>query len=126
MALWSGEAEYYALVKAVAEGLGIKALMADLGWYPRLRVWVDSSAAKSVASRIGLGKIRHLEVKFLWLQQVVKAKKVELRKIAGIFNPADVLTKPESVTEMKDKLHTVGATLAKRCRSRWADLIDDE
>ena len=64
-----------------------------------MRVWVDSSAAKSVASRIGLRKVRHLEVKFLRLQDVVKAKKVELRKIAGKFSPADVLTKPESVKD---------------------------
>ena len=61
----SGEAEYYALTKAVAEGLGARSLAADLGWKFRLRVSVDSTVAKSVASRMGLGKIRHLEVKYL-------------------------------------------------------------
>ena len=65
MALSSGEVEYYVLVTAVAEGLGIKALMGDLGLQARLQVSIDSSAAKYVASRIGIGKVRHLEVKFL-------------------------------------------------------------
>ncbi len=32
----------------------------------------DSSSAKSFASRRGTGKIRHISVKELWLQEVVK------------------------------------------------------
>ena len=32
VAMSSGEAEYYALVKGAAEGLGMQALMKDLGW----------------------------------------------------------------------------------------------
>ena len=68
VALSVGEAEYYALVKAAAEGLGIQSVMRDLGWEVKVRVRVDSSTANSVASRIGMGKLRHLEVKFLWVQ----------------------------------------------------------
>ena len=99
----SGEAEYYATVRAAGEGLGMKALMEDLGWEARIRVWVDSSAAKAIASRIGLGKIRHLEVKFLWLQQMVKDGKVEVRKVRGDKNPADLLTKPKPIWEVSEK-----------------------
>lgn len=47
-ALRSGKAEYYAMVTGGAEGL---------------RVWTDSSAAKAVANRRGLGKLRHVELK---------------------------------------------------------------
>ena len=61
----SGEAEYYALVRAAAEGLGMQSIMRELGWDAKVRIWADSSAAKSIASRIGLGKVRHMEVKFL-------------------------------------------------------------
>ena len=64
----SGEAEYYAIVRAAVEGLGMQSIMHDLGCTMRIRLWVDSSAAKSISSRIGLGRVRHLEVKFLWLQ----------------------------------------------------------
>ena len=67
----NGEAEYYAIVRAAAEGLGMQSIMHDLGWKMRIRLWADSSAAKSIASRIGLGRVRHLGVKFLWLQEVV-------------------------------------------------------
>ena len=96
----SGEAEYYALVRAVAEGLGMQSVMRDLGWEMRVRLWVDSSAAKSIASRAGLGRVRHLEVKFLWLQKVVRDRRLEVRKVHGADNPADVLTKPKSASEV--------------------------
>ena len=96
----SGEAEYYALVRAAAEGLGMQSVMRDLGWEMRVRLWVDSSAAKSIASRVGLGRVRHLEVKFLWLQEVVRDRRLEVRKVHGADNPADVLTKPKSASEV--------------------------
>jgi len=96
----SGEAEYYALVRAAAEGLGMQSVMQDLGWKMRVRLWVDSSAAKSIASRVGLGRVRHLEVKFLWLQEVVRDRRLEVRKVHGAENPADVLTKPKSAEEV--------------------------
>ena len=100
----SGEAEYYALVRAAAEGLGMQSVMQDLGWKMRVRLWVDSSAAKSIASRIGLGRVRHLEVKFLWLQAIVRDKRLEVRKVHGAQNPADVLTKPKSAEEVAEQL----------------------
>jgi len=62
---------------------------------------VDSSAAKSIASRTGLGKLRHLEIKFLWLQECVRIGKVVLSKVRGDINPADVLTKPKSLEDMR-------------------------
>jgi len=102
VALSSGEAEYYAVVKAAAEGLGVMALMADLGIEGRVRLWVDSSAAKSISSRVGLGKLRHLEVKYLWVQQLVKKKRITIHKVRGEFNPADWLTKPGSTTQRRE------------------------
>ena len=55
-ALSSGEAEYAALVTGCAEGLGLQGLMKDLGVDWRIRVWSDSSAARAIAGRRGLGK----------------------------------------------------------------------
>ena len=110
----SGEAEYYAVVRAAAEALGMKSIMMDLGWHADIRLWTDSSAAKSIASRVGLGKVRHMEVKFLWLQEVVKDKRVALRNIAGSRNPGDVLTKPKSFSENVDLLRSVGIEVGSR------------
>ena len=126
IAMSSGEAEYYALVKAAAEGLGIQSLAKDLGIDVTVRLWVDSSAAKSIVSRVGLGKVRHMEVKYLWAQEAHKMKRFEVRKIASAKNPADINTRPKSAAEMMSKLAHVGGYLSKRRSERWADMQDSD
>ena len=87
IALSVGEAEFYALVKAVAEGLGIQALARDVGIGLVLRIWVDSTTADAIASRIGLGKVQHMEVKILWAQKAHQARRFCIRKILGREEP---------------------------------------
>ena len=53
----------------------------------------DSSAAKSFASRRGVGKMRHIEIRDLWLQKEVAEGKVEVIKVKGEENPGNELTK---------------------------------
>ncbi len=88
VALSSGEAEYYAVVKACAEALGAQALARDLGWDLKVKLGVDGSAAKATASKVSLGRVRHLEVRRLWLQDAVAKNKVELKKVRGKENLA--------------------------------------
>ena len=66
----------------------------------------DSSAAIGHCSRLGNGKrMRHLEGAELWVQQILKTKKVRILKIAGKLNPADLFTKyltfPDIVRHMQ-------------------------
>jgi hypothetical protein len=127
----SGEAEYYALVKAAAEALGVQAVAKDLGWDMSIQIWVDSSAAKGIASRVGLGKLRHMEVSYLWVQQALRQNKFELKKILGLVNPADILTKPMSAADMTGKLATIGGRIERRekpsmLRKSWADITEEE
>ena len=49
-----------------------------------MEVGTDSSAAKSFVARRGLGKMRHIEVRNLWLQQEVAEGKVKVVKVRGI------------------------------------------
>ena len=74
-------------------GLGFQSLLADLGLRIPLRVWTDSSAAVGICSRQGLGKMRHIDTHLLWIQQAVRSRRIDLRKIAGESNPADLYTK---------------------------------
>ena len=69
IALSSGEAEYYGLVKGASVALGIKALSEDLGrcYEGSIEIRSDASAAIGIANRIGVGKVRHIEVNQLWL-----------------------------------------------------------
>ena len=120
---WSSTQATPALfVKAAAEGLGIQSLLIDLGWSVKIRVWIDATAAKGVASRTGLSKIRHMETRVLWVQQALKTGRLSILKIPGKVNPADVLTKPGSAHEMADRLQMVGAFL--KTRRAEDDVVD--
>jgi len=93
IALSSGEAEYYGLVKSGSQGIGIRALLGDLGVTCTVVLNTDASAAIGIASRRGLGKVRHIEVSQLWLQQRVASGDLKVQKVDGIWNLADALTK---------------------------------
>lgn len=93
ISLSSGEAEFAGVIRGAGQGLGYQALLRDLGVELPLRVWTDSSAAIGICSRQGLGKLRHLDTHTLWVQQAVRTKRVDLRKVDGEQNPADLLTK---------------------------------
>ena len=105
IALSSGEAEYYGCVRAASHLLGIKSMMQDLGSTgKRLRVKTDASVAKSLASRRGLGGIRHIEVNQLWLQEKVNNGEMEIEKVKGETNRADALTKYKDGESIKRQL----------------------
>ena len=59
-------------------------MMADLGMTTQVRVWTDSNAAKVTASRRGLGKTRHVELKYLSLQEMTKSGRVKMRREATL------------------------------------------
>ena len=65
----------------------------DLAIDVSIRVHTDSSACKGICARTGLGKIKHLDVQLLWLQDAVRRELVEMVKIRGDRNPADLMTK---------------------------------
>ncbi len=76
-----------------AEGRGLKSMAQDLGWIWSVRLWTGSSACMGTCGRSRFGRLKHLDVEDLWLQEAVRNKKVELFKIAGSCNMADLLTK---------------------------------
>ena len=93
IALSSGEAELYALVKAASQAKGLCSLMADFGIETKIFVHTDSTAAIGIVHRRGLGKTRHIEVQYLWVQDNVNRKTMAVEKVGTKENPADMLTK---------------------------------
>ena len=110
-ALSTAEAEYYAVVTGAAEGLGMQSMMADLGVTTQVRVWTDSNAAKAIASRRGLGKTRHVELRYLWLQEMTKSGRVKMRRIPGEQNLADHLTKEKAWHQIEKLIRGVGGIM---------------
>ena len=83
IALSSGEAELYALTKGAAQTLGIVSMARDMGEELRAVVHSDSSAALAMSQRVGLGKVRHIEVQYLWIQERYASKGLDLHKVRG-------------------------------------------
>ena len=105
IALSSGEAEYYAALKGASQALGFQSMLRDIGLHTSVTVFSDSSAARGIIHRTGLGKLRHLEVGYLWLQAAVASKRLQVRKVNGLENPADLFTKFLSAADMWKHLH---------------------
>ena len=80
VALSSGEAEYYGMVRGASVATGMKGMFGDLGVEVELALYTDASAAIGIAKRRGLGKIRHLELAELWLQDLVNRDLVRVEK----------------------------------------------
>ena len=68
----------------------------------------DATAAIGICRRCGLGRIRHLHVADLWVQDRLKRGDFSLTKVAGSENPADLLTKHVSRELMLKHMTAIG------------------
>ena len=93
VALSTGEAEPYGVVTGAGVLTGAVSLARDLALDVRAVPRANSSAAKGIAPRRGLGKVKHVDVRNLWIQDVVRPGRIGIVKIPGGGNAADVLTK---------------------------------
>ena len=100
IALSSCEAELNAALKGAVEGLNVQRLAASLGDMLPLELRTDASAARGVILRQGVGKVRHLQVKQLWLQENVAAGELTIVKIPRANNCADALTHPWGANDL--------------------------
>ena len=76
-----------------SQALGMQSILRDMGWNLPIELFSDATAAIGIARRKGLGKIRHLDVSDLWIQDKIRTKALTLHKVLGTKNMADVLTK---------------------------------
>ena len=93
IAMSSGEVEHYVALKGASNALGYQSMLKDIGLHASVTLYSDSSAARGIIHRVGLGKLRHLETGYLWLQSAVAKKRLQVRKVNGPENPADLFTK---------------------------------
>ena len=85
-------ARHGAAVRGAAEGIGLISLGRDLGIEYLIRLHIDASAALGIIERRGVGRVRHLEVGSLWIQEQQLKRIVEMLKVPGLENPADLVT----------------------------------
>ena len=91
--LSTAEAELHGIAKGIKVALGYKSMCADMNLHNPLHIHSDATAAIGIARRRGLGKLRHLDVEDLWVQDNIRNKHVEIHKVLETDNPADMFTK---------------------------------
>ena len=64
----SGEAEHYDIVEGLSAALGMTGMLRDMSISVNIVGCSDSDAAKGIASRRGLRRVRHIEPSELWFQ----------------------------------------------------------
>jgi len=105
VALSSGEAEFQAICLGVAEGLWFQAMIEEvLGIKMKVVVRTDSTAAMGIATRAGPGRIKHLDLKSLFVQEVVAQGKVKIEKVGTKVNTSDLGTKHLTAERMRELL----------------------
>ena len=108
-ALSSCESEFYAIVTGVTEGMFIRSTLSEL--QPRtvcqIRIHTDSSSAMQLAQRQGAGRVKHLNIRTLFVQDLVKEGIVTIW-IGTQDNMSDIFTKYLSVGVFQRRCATLG------------------
>ena len=71
----------------------LRTILEHFGFRVNTTLHSDSVAARGIAQRAGLGKVRALAVKTLWLQEVVRERGLQIKSSASKGNKADLGTK---------------------------------
>ena len=121
ISLSSAEAEVYAASSSACDGVLIAKLVKFCtGQSVVLHHLMDSAAARGILARQGVGRIRHLSCRILWLQQLVKQRgkimptvgEPELfhvvSGVSGSDNVSDLGTKRLGKTRLSELMHYCG------------------
>ena len=121
VALSSCEAEVMAASEGIKEALLLQEVLmfVGLGHY-EIEVKVDSSAAHAFFHRRGVGRMKHIDSRILWLQDLIAAGGARLRKIPRTQNLADMLTHTPSAKELEMFLPLMSL---RRCSERDKELM---
>ena len=83
-------------------------MLADFGMCAHVVIRTDSSSGLSVGSRRGLGRLRHVQTRYLWVQQRVQEGDLRKKKEPGDTNVSDAPTKPLDEKRMLNLLTMMG------------------
>ena len=96
VSLSSGESETYAASSAACDGVLLQRLLEFCIDKPVCTVhYLDSSAARGILQRQGVGRVRHMSCRILWFQELLKIpeRKHRVSPVSGNLNVADIGTK---------------------------------
>ena len=109
-ALSSAEAELYGIGSGAIEGLGAVQLLREWQYKTVPLLQTDSQSALAVCKRRGPGRMKHIELNMLAVQEWLKTGRLRIHKVSTHDNPADLMTKAMN----REKLIKFGRALNLR------------
>ena len=83
MALSTAESEYISITKGAAHALEVRSAKVEFWLTFNVVCETDASAGRAMATRRGAGRVRHLDARLLWLQQLCAEGVVQVRARPG-------------------------------------------
>ena len=93
VALSTTGSEYISITKGAAHALEVLSAMVECGLSFNVVCETDASAGRAMATRRGVGRVRHLDARLSWLQQLCVEGVVQVRARLGEHNEADLGTR---------------------------------
>ena len=92
--LSSTESELYALVSVACDGIFLKRVLEFVtSQRVKLQMRTDNQSCKQIARKAGVSKIRHLDGRYLWIQERVAEGMMAVGSVDGRINPPDLGSK---------------------------------
>jgi len=101
VALSSGEAEFVGITRGAAQGKLVQAILEEFKLKVDLAVLSDSSAARAMCRRVGVGRVKHLDLKQLWIQEAVAKGELTIECVDTDMNWADLGTKAHDPSKLQ-------------------------
>ena len=86
--------------------------MQDLGETVEIKIGVDASVGKAMASRRRLGRAKHKHVQDLWVQSLVQEGSIASTKIPGEEKGSDMMTEHLAAAKQNEFLEQAGVRVA--------------
>ena len=91
-AMSGGESEFYSATVCACGLLWACSCLQELGYTMSARLKEDASACIGVATRLGPGRLKHVEIKHFVLQHWVRQGRLTLDKVTTTEQLADIMT----------------------------------
>lgn len=115
-------AEGFALGAGVCEGFFIRSILLELNEQVRMTWASDSSLEIAAARRLGLGKMKHVSIIYVFVQELVRSGPVALVNLPTGCNPADIAT--NALDQLTIEKHLAACGVMVRTVNRAADKKD--
>ena len=101
----SAEAELCAAELRASESIGVVSLLKDLGYEMKPVFAIDAKATEHILHRQEIGRLKHIDVAYLWMQDEVRSMWLRVRRVKCEEHVANLGTRPLSKAVFETHSH---------------------